>query len=339
MENQKKRIVTGDRPTGKLHIGHYFGSLKTRVEMQNSGEYEPYILIADVQALTDNFEHPEKVRKNVKEVVLDYLSVGIDPNKTTIYIHSMIPEVAELTVYFSNLVTVARLERNPTVKAELAQKKEIFGENITYGFLGYPVNQAADITALGGELVPVGEDQIPLIEQCREIVKKFNSIYGETLIEPEVVLSNGKRIKGLDGNDKMGKSLGNAIYLADTEEEVNKKVMSAVTDPERIKKDDFGHPDVCMVAYYHKLFSSFDEVQSVCEECKAGKRGCVACKKQLAHNINEFLNPIREKRRYYEERPELVERILIEGTEKARQTAREVMKRIRKSMKLDYFED
>ena len=204
---EKKRILTGDRPTGRLHIGHYFGSLKTRVEMQNSGKYDPYILIADVQALTDNFNNPEKVRKNVREVMLDYLSVGIDPEKTTIYIQSMIPETAELTIYYSNLVTIARLQRNPTVKTEIAQKKEIFGESVTYGFLGYPVSQAADITTFEGELVPAGEDQEPLVEQCREIVRKFNSIYGDVLVEPKIVLSNGKRIKGLDGNEKMGKSL------------------------------------------------------------------------------------------------------------------------------------
>ena len=204
---EKKRIVTGDRPTGKLHIGHYFGSLKNRVKLQESQEYEPYILIADVQALTDNFNNPEKVRRNVRELAMDYLACGIDPNKTTIYIQSMIPETAELTVYYSNLVTIARLQRNPTVKTEIAQKKELFGESVTYGFLGYPVSQAADITTFEGELVPAGEDQEPLIEQCREIVRKFNSIYGEVLVEPKIVLSEGKRIKGLDGNDKMGKSL------------------------------------------------------------------------------------------------------------------------------------
>ena len=219
----KKRIVTGDRPTGRLHIGHYFGSLKNRVKLQESGEYDQYILIADVQALTDNFNNPEKVRKNVREVLMDYLSVGIDPEKTTIYIQSMIPETAELTVFYSNLVTIARLERNPTVKTEIAQKRDVFGESVTYGFLGYPVSQAADITCFEGELVPVGEDQLPLIEQCREIVRKFNSIYGDVLIEPEAVLSSAKRIKGLDGNEKMGKSLGNAIYLSDSEEEITRK--------------------------------------------------------------------------------------------------------------------
>ena len=330
----KKRIVTGDRPTGKLHIGHYFGSLQNRVKMQD--EYESYILVADVQALTDNFANPEKVRKNVREVVMDYLSVGIDPKKTTIYIQSMIPEVAELTVFYSNLVTIARLERNPTVKTEIAQKKDIFGESVTYGFLGYPVRQAADITAVEGVLVPVGEDQLPLIEQTREIVRKFNSIYGEVLVEPEAVLSNAKRIKGLDGNEKMGKSLGNAIYLSDTPEEITRKVMSAVTDPKRIKKDDLGNPDVCMVYYYHKLFSSKEEQEQICKECKEGKRGCVACKKQLANNIINYLAPVREKRAYYEARPELIDDILAKGTKKARETAKETMKKVKKAMKLDY---
>ena len=335
---EKKRILTGDRPTGRLHIGHYFGSIKKRVEMQESGLYDPYILIADVQALTDNFNNPEKVRKNVKEVAIDYLSCGIDPKKTTIYIQSMIPETAELTVFYSNLVTIARLERNPTVKTEIAQKRDLFGESVTYGFLGYPVSQAADITAFEGELVPVGEDQLPLIEQTREIVRKFNKIYGETLVEPQAVLSSEKRIKGLDGNDKMGKSLGNAIYLSDSEEEITKKVMSAITDPNRIKKETKGNPDICMVAYYHKLFSTKEEVEEVCKECREGKRGCVQCKKQLAKNIADELKPIREKRAYYEAHPEEVDKILIEGTKKARETAKETMKKVKKAMKLDYFE-
>ena len=334
----KKRILTGDRPTGKLHIGHYLGSLKKRVELQNSGEYDPYILIADVQALTDNFNNPEKVRKNVREVAMDYLSVGIDPEKTTIYIQSMIPEVAELTVFYSNFVTIARLQRNPTVKTEIEQKRELFGESVTYGFLGYPVSQAADITAFEGALIPVGEDQLPLIEQCREIVRKFNNVYGDVLIEPEAVLSSGKRIKGLDGNEKMGKSLGNAIYLSDSEEEITKKVMSAVTDPNRIKKDDLGNPDVCMVAYYHNLFTKKEDYKKVCEECRAGKRGCVACKRELAKNISDELKPIREKRAYYEAHPEIVDKILKEGTEKARKTAKETMKKIKDAMMLNYFE-
>ena len=333
----KKRILTGDRPTGRLHIGHYFGSLQNRVKLQDDENYDQFILIADVQALTDNFNNPEKVRKNVREVAMDYLSVGIDPEKTTIYIQSLIPEVAELTVFYSNLVTIARLQRNPTVKTEIAQKKDLFGESVTYGFLGYPVSQAADITCFNGELVPVGEDQLPLIEQCREIVRKFNSIYGDVLKEPQALLSSAKRIKGLDGNEKMGKSLGNAIYLSDSDEEITKKVMSAVTDPNRIKKDDLGNPDVCMVAYYHKLFTNAEDVKTVCEECKAGKRGCVACKRQLAQNIIDFLKPIKEKRKYYEERPELVDEILLKGTKKAQEEAKKTMKKVKEAMMLNYF--
>lgn len=333
---EKKIILTGDRPTGRLHIGHYFGSLRNRVKMQNEVD-ECYIEVADVQALTDNFNNPEKVRKNVREVVIDYLSVGINPEKSTIFIQSLIPEIAELTIFYSNLVTIARLERNPTVKTEIAQKKEIFGESVTYGFLGYPVSQAADITAFNATIIPVGEDQQPLIEQCREIVRKFNSIYGEVLREPEAYLSKEKRIKGLDGNEKMGKSLGNAIYISDSEDEITRKIMGAVTDPSRIRKDDKGNPDICMVSYYHNLFSSPEECKCVCEECKAGARGCVACKKQLTANVIEYLRPMREKRSYYEAHPEEIDKILIEGTEKARKKAKETMKKVKQAMKLDYF--
>lgn len=339
MENSNKKVIlTGDRPTGKLHIGHYFGSLQNRVNLQD--EYEQYILIADVQALTDNFNNPEKVRNSIKELVMDYLACGIDPEKTTIYVQSMIPEVAELTVFYSNLVTVARLQRNPTVKTEIAQKKELFGNNgesITYGFLGYPVSQAADITVFDADLVPVGEDQLPLLEQTREIVRKFNSIYGDTLKEPEVRLSKFPRIKGLDGNAKMGKSLGNAIYLSDSEEEINKKVMGAVTDTTKIRKDDPANPDICMVGYYHKLFSG-DETKCVFDECKKGARGCVACKRQLALNINKYLEPIRTKRKFYENHPEIVDKVLIEGTNKARKRAKITMSKVKKAMKIDYFE-
>ena len=333
--NSNKRILTGDRPTGKLHIGHYFGSLQNRVKLQD--EYESFIEIADVQALTDNFNNPEKVRRNVRNVLLDYLSVGIDPNKSTIFLQSMIPEIAELTVFYSNLVTISRLQRNPTVKTEIAQKRDVFGESVTYGFLGYPISQAADITCVKGEIVPVGEDQLPVLEQCREIVRKFNSIYGEVLVEPEAVLSQNTRVKGLDGNEKMGKSLGNAIYLSDSDEEIQRKVMGAITDPNRIKKDDPGNPDICMVAYYHKLFSGKDDTEKVFEECRSGQRGCVACKKQLAKNIIEELRPIREKRAYYEAHPEEVDKILIEGTEKARAVAKETMKKVKKAMQLNYF--
>ncbi len=335
IDKNKKRILTGDRPTGKLHIGHYFGSLKSRVKLQD--EHETFIEVADVQALTDNFNNPEKVQRNVSQIVMDELAVGINPNKVTFFLQSMIPEIAELTVFYSNLVTIARLQRNPTVKTEIAQKRDIFGESVTYGFLGYPVSQAADITAFEGTIIPVGEDQLPLIEQCREIVRKFNSIYGETLYEPQALLSDAKRIKGLDGNEKMGKSLGNAIYLSDSEDEIAKEVMSAITDPGRIKKDDPGNPNICMVAYYHNLFSK-GEVKAICEECKAGKRGCVACKRQLINNINQELEPIRDKRRYYEERPNEVKDILMEGTNHARKIAKQTMKKVKEAMKLNYFE-
>ena len=257
----RKTILTGLRPTGNLHLGHLFGAGQNYVRLQD--DYEFYLEIADVQALTDNFDNPEKVRKNVYEITKDLLAIGLNPEKVNFFIQSKIPEIAELTVYYSNLVTVARLQRNPTVKTEISQKKELFGnsgESITYGFLGYPVSQAADITAFDGEVVPVGDDQLPLLEQCREIVRKFNSIYGDTLKEPEAVLSKNTRIKGLDGNEKMGKSLGNAVYLVDDEETIKKKVMGAVTDPEKIKKDDPANPDVCMVFYYHKLVNNEDNI-------------------------------------------------------------------------------
>ena len=337
--SKKKVILTGDRPTGKLHIGHYFGSIQNRVKLQD--EYEQYIMIADVQALTDNFNNPEKVRNSVRELCIDYLSCGIDPEKTTIFIQSTIPEIAELTVFYSNLVTVARLQRNPTVKTEIAQKKELFGNNgesITYGFLGYPVSQSADITVFGADLVPVGEDQLPMIEQAREIVRKFNSIYGETLKEPEVLVGKHARVKGLDGNVKMGKSLGNALYLSDSEEEVEKKVMSALTDTNKIKKDDKADPEKCMVAYYTKLFNE-EGKETVFSECRAGARGCVACKKELARKINEYLSPIREKRKYYEEHPELVNKILKEGTYKAKEKASDTIKKVKEVMKINYFEE
>ena len=335
---EKKRSLTADRPTGKLHIGHYFGSLQNRVKLQD--EYEEYIMIADTQALTDNFNNPQKVRDNVYQVLLDYLAVGIDPKKTTIFLQSMIPEIAELTVFYSNLVTIARLQRNPTVKTEIAQKKELFGndgESITYGFLGYPVSQSADITAFGAHLVPVGEDQLPMIEQTREIVRKFNNIYGETLVEPEVLVGKMARVKGLDGNNKMGKSLGNAIYISDSEEEITKKVMGAVTDTTKIRKDDPADPEKCMVGYYHKMFSG-DDTKCVFSECREGKRGCVACKRELAHNICEYLKPMREKRRYYEENPEIIDKVLKDGVNKARMRSKETLKKVKKAMKIDYFE-
>ena len=334
----KKTILTGLRPTGNLHVGHYFGAGQSWVKLQD--EFDFYLEIADVQALTDNFNNPDKVRKNLYEITKDLLAIGLDPNKVHFFVQSKIPEIAELTVYYSNLVTVARLQRNPTVKTEISQKKELFGndgESITYGFLGYPVSQAADITCFDGDLVPVGDDQLPLLEQCREIVRKFNSIYGETLKEPEQYLSNFSRVKGLDGNEKMGKSLGNAIFLVDDEETISKKVMSAITDPEKIKKDDPANPDVCMVYYYHKLVNKDEEaVKNICSECKKGARGCVQCKKELINAMNEFLKPIHERRKFYEDHPEEVQRILDEGTEAARERAKNTMETVRKAMRIDY---
>ena len=333
----KKTILTGLRPTGNLHLGHYFGAGQSWVKLQD--DYNFYLEIADVQALTDNFNDPEKVRKNVKEITADLLAIGLDPNKVNFFIQSQIPEIAELTVFYSNLVTVARLQRNPTVKAEIAQKKELFGndgESITYGFLGYPVSQAADITAFDGELVPVGDEQLPLIEQCREIVSKFNSIYGNTLKEPVPYLSKTTRIKGLDGNDKMGKSLGNAIYLIDDEETIKKKIMGAITDPNKIKKDDPANPDICMVYYYHKLVSPKDTVSNICKECQKGSRGCVLCKKELIEHMNNYLKEIKERRKKYEDNPELIEKILKDGTEKARKKAQEQIKKVKQAMKIDY---
>ena len=331
-----KKVLTGIRPTGNLHLGHYFGAVQNWIKLQD--QYDFYLEIADVQALTDNFNHPEKVHENVFEITSDLLSCGIDPTKVHLFIQSEIPEIAELTVFYSNLVTMARLYRNPTVKTEIAQKKALFGgngEGVTYGFVGYPVSQAADITALNGELIPVGEDQLPLIEQCREIVRKFNSIYGETLKEPEPYLSKYPRIKGLDGNEKMGKSLGNAIYLVDDEETVSKKIMGAITDPQKIKKDDKANPEVCMVYYYHKLIDN-PNIDNVCKECKAGERGCVACKKELVVRMNEFLRDIREKKEYYRTHPEEVESILVEGTKAAKKSAEDTIKQVKHAMKIEY---
>lgn len=333
-KNSKKKILTGDRPTGRIHIGHYFGSLKSRRELQD--HFEVFIEIADVQALTDNFNNPQKVRENVHQILMDQLSIGLDPEKVTFFIQSQIPEIAELTVFYSNLVTISRLERNPTVKTEIAQKKHIFGESVTYGFLGHPVSQTADITCFEGEYVPVGEDQIPLIEQAREIVRKFNSIYGEVLKEPIAVVSSSPRIKGIDGNVKMGKSLGNAIYISDTAEEVEKKVMSGKTDELKIKKDDPGRPEVCTVYSYHELFTDKSKCDQICSECKKGTRGCVMCKKELIENINKELEPYKQKRKYYEENPEILDEILRKGTEKARKVAKETMSKVKKVMKIDY---
>lgn len=330
----KQRILTGDRPTGKMHLGHFVGSLKNRIKLQDS--YDQFVMIADVQALTDNFDHPEKVRASTREILLDYLAVGIDPKKTTIFIQSLIPEIAELTVYYLNLVTLERVLRNPTVKDEIKQKG--FGQNIPAGFAMYPISQAADITFLNANLVPVGEDQLPMIEQTREIVRKFNSLYGEVFVEPEALVGEVKRLPGIDGNAKMGKSLGNAIYLSDSEEELKKKVMGMYTDPKRIHPTDPGNPEGNPTFVYHDIFNpNKEEVEEFKSRYRVGKIGDVEIKERLFEVLNEFLKPIREKRREYEGKDEELEKILKEGTQKTIEEAKLTMKKVRKAMKIDYF--
>lgn len=330
----KKRILTGDRPTGPLHLGHYVGSLENRVKLQD--EYDQYVMIADVQALTDNFENPEKVRKNINETALDYLSVGIDPKKTTILVQSLIPEIAELTVYFLNLVTLERVLRNPTVKDEIKQKG--YGQNIPAGFAMYPVSQAADITCVNASLVPVGDDQLPMIEQTREIVRKFNNLYGEVFIEPEPLIGKVKRLPGTDGQTKMSKSLGNCIYLSDSKEEVEKKVMSMYTDPKRIHPTDPGNPEGNPVFIYHEAFNpNKEEVDELKDRYKEGTVGDIEVKKRLSDVLNSFLEPIRQRRKEYEEDRDRVNKILINGTARAKKEAENTMRIVRKAMKIDYF--
>lgn len=329
-----KRILTGDRPTGKLHLGHYVGSLKNRVKLQDS--YDQFVMIADVQALTDNFDNPEKVRASIKEVLLDYLAVGIDPKKTTILIQSLIPEIAELTVFYLNLVTLERVLRNPTVKDEIKQKG--FGKNIPSGFAMYPISQAADITIFNANLVPAGEDQLPMIEQTREIVRKFNSLYSKVFVEPEALVGEVKRLPGIDGNTKMGKSLGNAIYLSDTEEELKKKVMSMYTDPTRVHPTDPGKVKGNPVFIYHETFNpNKTEVKDLERRYKEGKVGDVEVKQKLFRALNDFLKPIRNRRAEFAKDPENLEKILKDGTARARRVSKETMKQVRKAMKIDYF--
>ncbi len=330
----KKRILTGDRPTGPLHLGHYAGSLKARVEFQD--EYDEYVLIADVQALTDNFEHPEKVRKNVMEVALDYLSVGIDPKKATIVLQSLIPEIAELTVYFLNLTTISRLQQNPTVKSEIKEKG--FEKSVPAGFLMYPVSQAADIAAFGAHFVPVGEDQLPMIEQAREIVRKFNRLYGKTLIEPKEILSDFSRLPGIDGKAKMSKSLGNVINLSDSPEAVRKQVMKMYTDPTRIRATDPGHIEGNVVFIYHDAFNpNKNEVAEMKEKYKKGKISDVEVKEKLSETLNDFLEPIRKKRKEYEKDLSEVQNIIVKGVEKGREIAAQTLSKVRRAMKIDYF--
>ena len=346
-----KVILTGDRPTGRLHVGHYVGSLKRRVELQNSGEFdEIYIMIADAQALTDNAEHPEKVRQNILQVALDYLACGIDPEKSTIFIQSMVPELTELTFYYMNLVTVARVQRNPTVKSEIKMRN--FEASIPVGFFCYPISQAADITAFRATHVPVGEDQLPMLEQCKEIVHKFNTVYGETLTDPEIVLSSNKaclRLPGIDGKAKMSKSLGNCIYLSDEEDVVKKKIMSMFTDPNHLRVQDPGRVEGNPVFIYLDAFSRpehfsefLPEYQNL-DELKAhyqrGGLGDVKVKKFLNKVLQAELSPIRERRKYWEQHLDDVYEILKEGSKVAETKAAQTLHDVRSAMQINYFDD
>lgn len=337
----KKVILTGDRPTGKLHIGHYVGSLKKRVELQNSGEYETFIMIADTQALTDNAKNPEKVRNNVLQVALDYLAAGIDPSKTTIFVQSQIPQLPELAMYYANLVSISRLERNPTVKTEIKQKN--FGEGVPSGFVFYPISQAADITAFKATHVPVGEDQLPMIELTREISRSFNQIYEtDTLVEPEVILSKEgveRRLPGINGMEaKMSKSLNNGIYLADSFEEMRAKVMKMYTDPEHIRVEDPGKIEGNVVFAYLDVFAEDKEkVAEMKAHYQKGGLGDVAVKKYLIEEIDKVLKPIREKRAELEKDPEMIYEILRKGSLKAEKIAAQTLKEVKQAMKIDYF--
>lgn len=343
-------ILTGDRPTGKLHLGHYIGSLKNRVVLQNEGNYdEMYLMIADSQALTDNFDNPKKVRDNIINVALDYLSVGIDPKKVNIFIQSQIPALTELSFYYMNLVTVSRLQRNPTVKNEIKEKS--FEKSIPVGFFCYPISQAADITAFKANIIPVGNDQLPMLEQTNEIVSSFNRIYGETLVPCKAILNENKiaqRLPGLDGNAKMSKSLNNGIYLSDPSDVIYKKVMSMYTDPNHIKVEDPGKVEGNMVFTYLDVFSSdeqiskYSEYKTLDEMKKAyekGGLGDVKIKKVLYNVLEEILSPIREKRKYYEEHLDEVYSILKEGTTKANEKANKTLKEVKKAIMIDFFEE
>ncbi len=339
----KKVILTGDRPTGKLHIGHYVGSLKKRVELQNSGEYETFIMIADTQALTDNAKNPGKVRNNVLQVALDYLAAGIDPSKTTIFVQSQIPQLPELAMYYANLVSISRLERNPTVKTEIKQKN--FGEGVPSGFVFYPISQAADITAFKATHVPVGEDQLPMIELTREISRSFNQIYEtDTLVEPEVILSKEgveRRLPGINGMEaKMSKSLNNGIYLADSFEEMCAKVMKMYTDPEHIRVEDPGKIEGNVVFAYLDVFAEDKEkVAEMKARYQKGGLGDVAVKKYLIEEMDKVLKPIREKRAELEKNPEIIYEILRKGSLKAEKIAAQTLKEVKQAMKIDYFGD
>ena len=359
---KKKIILTGDRPTGRLHLGHYVGSLRRRVELQNSGTFdEIFIMIADAQALTDNWDNPEKVRQNIIEVALDYLSAGLDPEKVSIFIQSEIAELCELCFYYMNLVTVQRLQRNPTVKSEMLMRG--FSEQaeagdttqkqgLPVGFFCYPISQAADITAFRATTVPAGADQEPMVEQTREIVHKFNSLYGETLVEPEILLPDNAacmRLPGTDGKAKMSKSLGNCIYLSDTAAEVKKKVMGMYTDPDHLRIEDPGKVEgncvftyldaFCRPEHFEKYLPEYESLDALKDHYRRGGLGDVKCKKLLINILNELLDPIRERRHYFEERIEEVYAILEKGTKRAHEVAGETLRDVRNAMRINYFED
>ena len=346
-----KIILTGDRPTGRLHLGHYVGSLRRRVELQDEGDYDRmYVFIADVQALTDNADNPEKVRQNIIEVALDYLSAGLDPSRVTLFIQSMIPELAELTVYFMNLVSVARLQRNPTVKTEMAMRN--FGQSVPVGFFTYPISQAADITFCKATTVPAGEDQEPMLEQCREIVRRFNATYGEVLVEPQIMLPTNKvclRLPGLDGSAKMSKSLGNCIYLSDTAKEVEQKVRTAYTDPAHLRVEDPGHVEGNVVMTYLDAFATDDDfavfwpdyknLEEVKDHYRRGGLGDMKCKNFLTKVLNSRLEPIRRRRHEFEKDIPEVYNILKKGSEAAREVAAQTLHEVREAMRINYFDD
>ena len=352
MEAKQKIILTGDRPTGKLHIGHYVGSLRRRVELQNSGEYDKiYIFEADAQALTDNIDNPEKVRQNVIEVALDYLAAGLDPNRSTLFIQSQIPELCELSFYFMDMVSVSRLQRNPTVKTEV-KMRGFSGDSIPVGFFTYPISQAADIALFKATTVPAGEDQEPMLEQCREIVRRFNNIYGPTLVEPEILLPNNAaclRLPGTDGKAKMSKSLGNCIYLSDSADEVCRKVKSMYTDPSHLQVSDPGHLEGNAVFTYldafatdemvHCCMKDYETLQEMKDHYTHGGLGDMKCKKLLMNILQDTLEPIRQRRAEFERDIPAVYDILKQGCEKAREAAVETMDEVRRAMKLNYFED
>lgn len=328
-DKMKKRILTGDRPTGPLHLGHYVGSLENRVKFQD--EYDCFFIIADYQVLTDHLRKTEVTERYVKEVVLDYLSVGISPEKSTIFIQSCIPEIAELTMYFSMMVTLARVQRNPTVKEEVKAAKI---SEMSYGFLGYPISQAADILSVRANLIPVGKDQLAHIEQTREIARTFNQLFRKVFSVPEGLVGRVPRLVGLDGQ-KMSKSRNNAIFLSDSPETIQRKINTAITDPARIHPTDVGHPNICNIFQYHTVFNS-SECKGIEDDCKKGKIGCGVCKKRIAEIINRFLDPIREKRRYYEGQEALIKETLRNGNARTQKEAKETMQLVKEAMHFDY---